>query len=661
MNTKNTIFSLFLILILAGFGSLPVRAQTMGDYSTSPILVADAVAPNVMIVYSNDHTNFYGGYNDVATYDNNTDYYGYFDSFKCYNYSSGVFVPASITADHKCGGNWSGNFLNWVTMTHGDFVRKAITGGRRSIDANSKTVLEGAEVPDADHAWKRVHTAADLGSYTPFTAPYSFCRPFGGGQKPLQMWTRSGNNSDCTNSGQSDKFFVRVEVCNSAVGLEDNCSDYSGGGGTFKPKGLVLRYRDQMNFGLITYSHGLPETGGIVRRNIEPIDDELNSNGTVNSGVAGIMRYINEFTPKGWDPVAEAYYEAVRYFKGQTPTAAYFPANNDDSFPVFGNQSPTRTWSDPQEFSCQKGFIVVVNDEYPSRDHDDLPGSCGSTVTDPDINVQTLTGTVGAAEGINGNDFQIGNVSCSQNDDTCSVKTISNLGTARGICPSEPGADGSFHLAGLSYYAHITDLSALSGTQNITTYTIAFRASPGGYTPPTDNRLNPMMLAAKYGGFEDQNGNNLPDLQDEWDSDGDGNPDTFQAADRGSDFEEALAAAFTEILQRASSGTAVSVLATSASGEGNIFQAYFLPAFQQTVGTEIKTVTWIGHLLKLGVDAFGNLLDKNDDPIHFEFDDAQGQTVVVNESSGLETLLPNFDGFLWDAGEVLQSTTPSGY
>ena len=39
-----------------------------------------------------------------------------------------------------------------------------------------------------------------------------------------------------------------------------------------------------------------------------------------------------------------------------------------------------------------------------------------------------------------------------------------------------------------------------------------------------------LKYAAINGGFEDSNGNNLPDLQSEWDKDGDGVPDNYYEA-----------------------------------------------------------------------------------------------------------------------------------
>ena len=78
-----------------------LAAETMADFTAKPIVSADSAVPMVMIAASNDHQNFFKAYNDYSdldrdgvvdtTYKHSFDYYGYFDSYKCYDYSSGRF------------------------------------------------------------------------------------------------------------------------------------------------------------------------------------------------------------------------------------------------------------------------------------------------------------------------------------------------------------------------------------------------------------------------------------------------------------------------------------------------------------------------------------------------------------------------------------------
>jgi Tfp pilus tip-associated adhesin PilY1 len=69
-------------------------------------------------------------------------------------------------------------------------------------------------------------------------------------------------------------------------------------------------------------------------------------------------------------------------------------------------------------------------------------------------------------------------------------------------------------------------------------------------------------------------------------------------SDDGTDLRAKLLDAFTDILSKAASGTAVSVLTTSSRGIGSMVQAYFLPSKQE--GT--RDVKWTGYLQNIWID-----------------------------------------------------------
>jgi type IV pilus assembly protein PilY1 len=152
--------------------------------SQTPLFLTQGVEPQVMLSLSNDHQLFFEAYPDYLdldgdgqpdlTYGHGNDYYGYFDSDKCYDYStdSGRFVPAAVTADKYCdgvSGDWSGNFLNYLSMSRMDVVRKILFGGYRRVDTETLTVLERAYVPTDAHSWVRYYNQDDLNRLTPFS------------------------------------------------------------------------------------------------------------------------------------------------------------------------------------------------------------------------------------------------------------------------------------------------------------------------------------------------------------------------------------------------------------------------------------------------------------------------------------------------------------
>src|SRR5690606_23594655 len=159
----------------------------------APFLVGERVPPLVMLAVTKDQQLFKKAYDDFSdlnrdgetdtTYRHDIDYYGHFDSYKCYTYNDGNkrFEPVLVTADKYCSGQWSGNFLNWATMTRMDALRKVLYGGLRSPvrtdgdgngiadgDTASTTVIERAYLPNDAHSFTKYYDADDTDKLTPF-------------------------------------------------------------------------------------------------------------------------------------------------------------------------------------------------------------------------------------------------------------------------------------------------------------------------------------------------------------------------------------------------------------------------------------------------------------------------------------------------------------
>jgi type IV pilus assembly protein PilY1 len=234
----------------------------------------------------------------------------------------------------------------------------------------------------------------------------------------------------------------------------------------------------------------------------------------------------------------------------------------------------------------------------------------------------------------------------------------------------DPGTysdDGSDYLDDVTLWGHTQDIrSDLDGTQTLTLYPV--------FAFGTGSQL--LKDAAKNGGFIDKNGNNIPDQESEWDEDGDGLPDTYFEAPEGDELEDKLLAAITDILKRAASGTAVSVLATSGEGEGSLTQAFFRPS----EFNELREIRWLGYLLYLWVDSNGNLREDTDGDkrliythdkiVKYTFSESTGETTInlYSDNNGdgdadsstpdstitLDQLHP-----LWEAGKQLALKEPS--
>ncbi|MDD5008668.1 MAG: PilC/PilY family type IV pilus protein [Syntrophorhabdaceae bacterium] len=299
-------------------------AQTMTDYCVYPPFVTRAVPPLVMLVVSKDDKLFYKGYNDMvdldgdgtidSTYNDAIDYYGYFNPNLCYTYSSSRFNPAGVASgahNHYCSGQWSGNFLNWSTMTRIDIIRKVLYGGKRLTDSTSLTVLTRSLLPRDSHSFAKAYDGADISSLTPvnWAEGITMCNtntgsgetsglvfsvrgfyPFAAATEVKQC-TKTCEGTGCVNLSDQGfnnlaavnavakyaKFYTDIKVCDSSVGLESNCDAF---GSNYKPGGLLQKYGINkqsgqnfplMYFGLITGSYNGNVSGGVLRSKMTDI------------------------------------------------------------------------------------------------------------------------------------------------------------------------------------------------------------------------------------------------------------------------------------------------------------------------------------------------------------------------------------------------------
>lgn len=350
-------------LSLLAIGASPAGASL--QLSQVPLFLPEALPPRVMLVLSKDHEMFKEAYPDYSdlnndgvinnTYTDSFRYYGYFNSGTCYTYSGGRFQPASAGAGpngHHCSGQWSGNFLNWATMTRMDVVRRVLYGGYRHIDTESQTVLQREMIPSSSHAFVKIFSGAgstSVSDVTPYSSQVSMCNvtwPDPLNQRSDQVDTSANppllrvaqgdwpiwaaterrqcawreerdNSSPATAHPRRDgdqlaTLNVRVEVCSDTL-PEDNCREYSSG--SRKPIGLLQRYGedDRIHFGLLTGSYARNTSGGVLRRNIGPLigneDDREQENEVdpdtgifINTqpGRQSIVNAINRLRMAGW-------------------------------------------------------------------------------------------------------------------------------------------------------------------------------------------------------------------------------------------------------------------------------------------------------------------------------------------------------------------------
>lgn len=328
-------------------------------------------------------------------------------------------------------------------------------------------------------------------------------------------------------------YTVRVLVGLSAM-PEANCKQYPNG--TFKPIGILQRRgeTENMYFGLITGSYAKNTSGGVLRKNISAITDEINASTGQFTAVNGIIRTIDKlriseynyadysYLP-GWDgawvttrpmnegefpdwgnPIGEMMYEALRYFGGTSaPLSAYHSTTmtEDNALGL-----PNAAWIDPYGSGhfpfCAKPFILAISDINPSYDSDQLPGAyfgsmAATTVgaAGSALNVRTIGDQIYAAEMSAGKKF-IGQEG-STSDGACTDKNVNGFGDIRGLCPEEPTKQGSYYSASVAFYGRSQDISAATAEQNVRTYAVGLSSPLPKIEIPIQGRTIRLVPFAK--------------------------------------------------------------------------------------------------------------------------------------------------------------------
>src|SRR6185437_15598712 len=185
-------------LLFAVLGRAAITSNPNTQPTLYPLQNTGKVPPLVMLVMSRDEQLYIKAYTDYTdltnngvpdtTYNNNYAYAGYFDPTLCYAYDSsvtvsgkngaGAFKVSGSATNHQCDGTtYSGNFMNWVSMSRIDVLRYVMYGGNRVVDSTSpdQTILERSYIPSDLHSWSKVYTGSDTNKYTPFSGTISMC------------------------------------------------------------------------------------------------------------------------------------------------------------------------------------------------------------------------------------------------------------------------------------------------------------------------------------------------------------------------------------------------------------------------------------------------------------------------------------------------------
>ena len=590
------------------------------------------------------------------------EYYGIFDPYRCYTAGSPHFEFGSKKVDVngdpsvsvQCSTSyWDGNFLNWLSMRKKEVTMQALIGGK-TLNAQSNTdgtadtmstegkVGENGSTNDCSASskscWAYVKWVPETDQYDTNTPPqliqggYTGRVPtdgsltadiagaavatpgpgrffgLGGGVSAGALYLNTNNTIDpFDGTGPSSPLTVQLSVnlntepdspgkgplvTTSTALTAQNCNigdDYYAGARVCYKRdrslGLLQKMRKDLFRPAVLFADNAGGVGGYVQFRF---DEDFNS-----STITGIRNSL----VKPYAPLAEATYEGLCLYRNEqgacySNSPADFVATTGaryDPFWVCDKDSATGNCKSPltgQLVPCCKSFILMISPGIPEADG-------GNPNTQPFGNLMS-----------NG---------------------VSNIGLT------------STQLDDVAYYGRTHDIrnqSNVPGIQNVTFYAVNAMGGAAG--------AEVLASAAKWGGFDDRNKDNMLDQtgtqtctypvgsplgsgtstsNPEWDQVGydpatdsytgmpDCIPDTYFSAEEGGDLEKTVNKAIADIMKRSASGTAISVLASSATGDGTIYQAYFFP--QEFQGNDM--ITWTGYVQGLWVDSFGNLREDNGD------------------------------------------------
>jgi type IV pilus assembly protein PilY1 len=606
---------------------------------------------------------------DVADllFTNTTNWSGYFDPLLCYTYDSGAdarFEPATAKATlaTACSATeWDGNFLNWATFRRFDALKKSMIGGdcfvARAADGTCptngtpalRTVKAQAAGINTEVASVNYNAGAGANTYvgripTADTATTPGTIYIGTDAAYFCVDNDSGFSSNCGDSYSQRKYQLKI-------------------GYSTEPTGVIQQIGVQARFGLFEFKpagDGARMLVGVGSR--QSIDFSGATVETFNTNTAAMVDAVQESFPSTWTPLSESLFETARYiaqinssyvpgsyvypiaFAGGISNGVAFGASGVGSIgaseisaltgsetctpgagyitnacgrdPYFFGSNHTPAWATTStQVRCCKTFVILVTDGAPTQDTN-IPG-----------------GGQDYGHGQHGLHCTGGNATIHAPNGTCNTNSATPAATLLGEHKTDYADSGNHYLDDVAYWAHTNDLRPCNGTaptltdgtiavlnvtghcldglQNISVYTFFAFGNIAG--------REVLMHTAKLGGFEDSNNNNLPDLVTEWDKvinatgapGTDGIPDNYFESSNVDDLQDRLMATITAILRKSSSGTAISVLATSASGEGSVYQAYF---YTSAVGQGGANVRWTGYAQGLFIDHLGNFReDTNQD------------------------------------------------
>ena len=338
----------------------PVEVFNCNNYALTPPFLADAVKPSTTLIVDssgsmNEHAYQeieiawrYSGDSDRRAYTgfNSTNvYYGYFDSYAYYAYDStgNFFYPAA-------SGEWSGNFMNWVSMHRTDIVRKVLTGGPYNTATSTYTVSRTDEGNHRGkyHVFDASNPVTDLNNATKHVVPAAYREKFGFVQVSSSDNLSIYSVTSIDTVPNPDRWNINNFQASYALKVYSE-----------KKYGVLDRFGYRMRLSLFRYDDdGSMANGGKVVNYMTEDPTLINS----------IINNIDTLNMDSWTPLAETLYTVTGYIQQIKNQASAGPRYETDSY-------VTGTTTDPYYFAdlknkvyCTQQNVILITDGESTQD-----------------------------------------------------------------------------------------------------------------------------------------------------------------------------------------------------------------------------------------------------------------------------------------------------
>ncbi|UOO90770.1 hypothetical protein LVJ82_07325 [Vitreoscilla massiliensis] len=583
--------------------AIPTSTQADVLVSEKPLVGAvTSYGPNVVIDLSIEYPT--AGFAYPTTTMGNLDefkttsprFLGYFDNAKCYTYVQesgsnatgtrlGYFTPSgyakNISGYWGCDGanDYSGNFMNWFTMSAMDIYRQTMTGGNRAKglgataavynagDTTTSTFLRKGRYQSPNSSLKTLtFPASQVSTVLKSLLPDKFSSTTGSGSGASYVYLeKSGtnvkfyarhnisgvdqfqvglgkNDGSATGTG-SEVVTVVVEACRAGF-LETNCKKY---GSVYKPEGQMQeniitdlsQRQESPKFSLFSYLNiaNNVQDGGVMRSPLKYLNNEVNQstgqfpvnpdNLALNSSTSLTGTYYlqnsNGTLNSGVINYINKFGDASGY-KTYDPAAELYYA----SLRYLRGKSNLSQYINGLSASSTDGFPAYLkwNDPYKTAydDNDDVSKMiCRS-------NMIMYLGDTNSHQDRGLPNFEVGSEGTSvaiTDDDIPTADYLKKILVAegKGANPSLYTSYGSQNspagISALAYWAHVNNIRGYAGdtvtsVKPITVNSFMIDVVENGRYK---NAGNAFYWAAKYGGFDTTTGLTLPLARSQWTTD----------------------------------------------------------------------------------------------------------------------------------------------